>query len=179
MTRRQKFVAMIATSIALTAGMAAYGQDGEALPSATDTFEPFGPAGGWNVFVNATRGTCFAERVDEQSVLQMGITEPAIFAYIGVFTQAPTDVQGGEVNSIVLEIGGREFVGEVTEAGGNIRGGFSGGYVVSRDAGFIEEVAAAQSMTATVLGREPLEIDLTGTADAIEAIRTCNAAQVG
>ena len=38
-------------------------------------------------------------------------------------------------------------------------------------------LSAAPSMTATVGTREPIQIDLTGTADAIAAIRACNAAQ--
>jgi hypothetical protein len=156
-----------------------FAQDGQALPSATDTFAAFGPAGGWNVFVNETRGTCFAERVSETSVLQMGITEPAIFAYLGVFSQAPTEAESGRVEQIELIIGERRFVGEVTEAAGNIPGGFSGGYIVSSDLGLIEALAAGTSMVATVGSRSPLEIDLTGTDAAITAVRACNAAQQG
>lgn len=166
-------VALSATALPLAA------QDGLALPLATDTFAPYGTFGGWNVFVNATRGTCFAERVSETSVLQMGITEPAIFAYLGVFTQAPTDLESGRVEAVELMVGERRFVGEVTEEAGNIPGGFSGGYIVSRDLGLMEALEASSTMTATVGSRDPLEIDITGTAEGIEAIRACNAAQAG
>lgn len=169
----------ISLCTALSALSPALAQDGQALPLATDTFAPFGPFGGWNVFVNETRGTCFAERVAETSVLQMGLTEPAIFAYLGIFTQAPTAAESGRVEPVELMIGDRRFVGEVTEAAGNIPGGFSGGYIVSRDLGLIEALAAAQTMTATVGTRPPLDIDLTGTSDAIDAVRACNAAQLG
>ncbi|MCC5976121.1 MAG: hypothetical protein JJT81_19010 [Rubellimicrobium sp.] len=154
-------------------------EDGRALPSATDTFAPYGSFGGWNVFVNETRGTCFAERPSETSVLQMGITDPAIYAYLGVFTQAPTEAESGRVDEIELLIGEQRFVGGVTEAAGNIPGGFSGGYIVTEDPGFIEALGAGSSMTATVGTRPPIEIDLTGTADAIDALSACNAAQVG
>lgn len=165
--------ALLVSSLPLAA------QDGLALPLATDTFEPYGTFGGWNVFLNATRGTCFAERVSESSVLQMGLTEPAIFAYLGVFTQAPTDLESGRVEPVELMIGDRRFVGEVTEEAGNIPGGFSGGYIVSRDLGLVEALAAATGMTATVGSRAPVEIDITGTAEGIEAVRSCNAAQEG
>lgn len=172
-------LAVLTVCSTLAGAVPVLAQDGQALPSATDTFVPYGPFGGWNVFVNETRGTCFAERVLETSVLQMGITEPAIFAYLGIFTQAPTEAESGRVEQVELLIGERRFVGEVTEAAGNIPGGFSGGYIVSQDLGFIEALGAGSSMTATVGDRPPLEIDLTGTAEAIEAVRACNAAQLG
>ena len=179
MTRFTMSCAALAAIVAFGPVPAAMAQDGQALPLATDTFAPYGPFGGWNVFVNETRGTCFAERPSETSVLQMGITEPAIFAYLGVFTQAPTEVESGKVEPVELLIGERRFVGEVTEAAGNIPGGFSGGYIVSRDLGLIEALGAGTSMTATVGSRPPVEIDLTGTGDAITAVRACNAAQAG
>jgi hypothetical protein len=179
MTRLTVTSAALAALLALGNGPAAVAQDGLVLPLSTDTFAPYGPFGGWNVFINQTRSTCFAERPTETSVLQMGITEPAIFAYLGVFTQAPTAAESGRVDSVELLIGERRFVGEVTEAAGNIPGGFSGGYIVSRDLGLMEALAGGTSMTATVGGRAPVVIDLTGTADAIAAVRACNAAQGG
>jgi hypothetical protein len=154
-------------------------QKGQVLPLSTDSFAPYGAFGGWNVFVNTTRGTCLAERVSETSVLQMGITDPAVFGYLGVFTSEPTDMKGGVVQQIEILIGERRFVGEVTEAAGNIVGGFSGGYIVSRDTGLVDALGAAPSMTATVGTREPIQIDLRGTADAIAAVKACNAAQSG
>jgi hypothetical protein len=169
--------ATISVCGALTGALPGLAQDGLVLPLATDTISGYGPFGGWNVFVNETRGTCFAERVSDTSVLQMGITEPAIFAYLGVFTQAPTEAESGRVDAVELLIGERRFVGEATEAAGNIPGGFSGGYIVSRDLGLVEALGAGTSMTATVGTRPPLEIDLTGTADAITAIRACNGEQ--
>lgn len=167
-----------ALSIAATAVIVtAVSAHGQALQSATDVFAPYGPFGGWNVFINETRGSCFAELVSETSVLQMGITDPAVFGYIGVFTQAPTDLESGRVESVTLVIGERQFVGEVTEASGNIPGGFSGGYIVSRDAGLLEALAQGTTMSATIGNRETVEIGLGGTAVAIEAMQACNAAQ--
>jgi hypothetical protein len=172
-------VAALAAVTSFAALSPAVAQEGQALPSSTDTFTPYGPFGGWNVFVNETRKTCFAERAGETSVMQMGLTEPAIFAYLGVFTLAPTEAESGRVEQIELMIGDRRFVGEVTQASGNIPGGYSGGYIVSSDLGLIEALAAAPSMTATVGTRPPLDIDLTGTSAAIDAVRACNAAQLG
>jgi hypothetical protein len=165
-------------ALALT-GLAApaMAQGGQVLPLATDSFAPYGPFGGWNVVVNTTRGSCMAERVTGTSVLQMGITEPALFGYLGVFTSEPTELQRGRVEQIEIMLGERRFVGEVTEAAGNIVGGFSGGYIVSRDPGLVEALSAASTMTATVGARAPIEIDLKGTAAAITAVQACNAAQ--
>ena len=175
-----KMICAACAALALT-GLAApaMAQGGQVLPLSTDSFAPYGPLGGWNVFVNTTRGSCMAERVTGTSVLQMGITEPALFGYLGVFTSEPTELQRGRVEQVELLIGERRFVGEVTEAAGNIVGGFSGGYIVSRDTGLVDALGAAPSMTATVGTREPIQIDLTGTADAIAAVRACNAAQPG
>lgn len=174
MTHIRKTTAALATFTLFAGSIAAFGQ---AIPSATDTFTRYGRAGDWNIFVNNSRGTCLAERVSEESVLQMGITNPERYGYLGVFTKAPTEARSGAVSEIVLEIDGRRFVGGVTEAAGNVSGGFSGGYVVSPEVGFVEAVSAAPSMVATVAGREPLVIDLTGTRRAIDAVRACDAAQ--
>lgn len=179
MTRLNFIGAAVAAITALGLSAPVLAQGGQVLPLATDSFQPYGAAGGWNVFVNATRGSCLAERVTDTSVLQMGITDPAIFGYLGVFTLDATSMQGGRTDRIEILIGERRFIGEVTEAAGNIVGGYSGGYVVSRDTGFLEALSSAASMTATVGSRAPIEISLAGTADAIAAVRACNAAQPG
>lgn len=175
MRRSQKSLSILALGIALGGTALAQGQ---VLPQEGDTFSVYAEADGWTVYVNETRGTCLAERVGEDSVLQMGVTGDATLGYMGVFTQNPTDIVTTMVERVEIEIGGESYVGEATEMA-NLREGYSGGYIVANNPAFIQAVADESSMIARVDDRDPLEISLEGTAAAMETARECVAAQGG
>ena len=167
------------TTIAATAVMAsALSAGAEAIPPGTDGFTPYGEVEGWNVFVDNGRGTCLIERVGDDGVaVQMGLTADATFGYVGVFTQAPTNAEGGKIRTIEIQMGDNRYAGEVAEMAGNLKGGYSGGYVLANDPGFVKDVEQQYVMMVMPEGVEPFEVDLTGTKKAIAAARECNAAQ--
>lgn len=166
-------------ALALSAALGiATGVQAQVLPQEGDEFSMFGEASGWTIFVNESRGTCLAERVDDASVLQMGLTADATLGYLGVFTQDPTGIETNTVERVEIEIGGQRYAGEVAEMA-NLKEGYSGGYILANNAEFIQAVADQPSMTVFVADREPLEISLAGTKAAIQAAQDCNAAQAG
>ncbi|RWO29795.1 MAG: hypothetical protein EOS11_34295, partial [Mesorhizobium sp.] len=64
-----------ATSVALSSAMAAYAQDQNPLPKASDVLVRQGnDIEGWTVYANQTRGDCLIVRQDGPSAVQMGVT---------------------------------------------------------------------------------------------------------
>jgi hypothetical protein len=170
----------LATPLALVASLvasASMAQD--TVPKSTDKLASFGQVEGWNVYVNETRKNCFGERVREDSVLQMGSTDETGVGYLGVFTKAPTGAENEKIRDIAIDVNGTRYAGEAAEMAGNLKAGYSGGYILSKDPGFIQAVADQPSMKVIIAGRDPVDLDLGGTRKAIEMIRDCNARQAG
>ena len=76
-----------------------------------------------------------------------------------------------------IQMGDNRYAGEVAEMAGNLKGGYSGGYVLANDPGFVKDVEQQYVMMVMPEGVEPFEVDLTGTKKAVAAARECNAAQ--
>ena len=147
-------------------------------------FEPKGAAGGWSVFYNAATGGCFIEKAQGPLVVQLG-TEAGMlglgadaageggenFGFIAVYTDNPeAEIEHGAIWPVVIEIDGDVFAGE---AKGVVRGDVRGGYIVSSDPTFAEDIARGDVMNVVTPAGAVVEIDLTGTMAAIEALTEC------
>ena len=88
----RNFVTLIAaTSVALSCAMAAYAQNQNPLPKASDVLVRYGAdIEGWTVYANQTRGDCLIVHdygPDALSAVQMGVTpNDQEIGYLGVFT---------------------------------------------------------------------------------------------
>lgn len=144
-----------------------------------DEFEAYGTTEGWNVYVDATKQSCFVEAVDEsENVVQMGLTTDRGVGYIGVFTKAKTDIKKDETQAVAILIGEDIFIGDATGMRGNITKGYSGGYVLSDDPAFFEDIAKQYSMTVFPEKEYAFEVNLAGTYKALEMARECNQKQI-
>lgn len=140
-----------------------------------DTFEKYGETEGWKVFIDNEKKSCLIEKVDAaENVVQMGLTTDRAVAYVGVFTKAKTDLKAGDTEAVVIDIDGNLYVGEATEMRGNITKGYSGGYVLSDDPQFVEDVARKYVMTVFPEKEFAFAVNLEGTFKAIEMARECN-----
>lgn len=144
-----------------------------------DTFTNYGQVEGWNVFVDAEKMSCLIEKSDDVgNVVQMGLTTDRSVAYVGVFTKAKTKIKKGDKEAVVIAIGPDLYVGESTGMRGNITKGYSGGYVLSDDPQFIEDIARQYTMSVFPETEYGFVVDLTGTLKAIEMAGKCNAEQL-
>lgn len=147
-------------------------------------FEARGAAGGWSVFYNGATGGCFIEKAQGPLVVQLG-TEAGMlglgadaagevgenFGFIAVYTDNPeAEIEHGAIWPVVIEIDGDVFAGE---AKGVVRGDVRGGYIVSSDPTFAEDIARGDVMNVVTPAGMVVEIDLTGTRAAIEALTAC------
>jgi hypothetical protein len=146
-----------------------------AAPVWADTFEKYGEIEGWKVFIDNEKKSCLIEAVDDaENVVQMGLTEDRGVGYVGVFTKAETDIKRGEKEGVAILLGDNLYVGEATGMKGNITKGYSGGYVLSDDPQFADDLARQKVMIVFPEKSFGFTVDLTGTYKAMEMARECN-----
>jgi hypothetical protein len=144
-----------------------------------DTFLKYGEVEGWKVFIDQEKKSCLIEAVDEaENVVQMGLTKDRGYGYLGVFTKGETTIKAGETEAVAILIGENLYLGEAMGMRGNITKGYSGGYVVSDDPQFAEDLAQQYTMTVFPEKEYAFVVDLTGTKKAIEMARECNDKQI-
>ncbi|MBY6081005.1 MULTISPECIES: hypothetical protein [Ruegeria] len=144
-----------------------------------DTFERYGEVEGWKVFVDKDKKSCLIEAVDDaENVVQMGLTEDRSVGYVGVFTKAETDIKRGDKEAVAILLGDNLYVGEATGMKGNITKGYSGGYVLSDDPQFADDLAKQKVMAVFPEKSFGFTVDLTGTYKAMEMARECNEKQL-
>jgi hypothetical protein len=173
-----KFGTLLGT-LAVTAIATLAQADMDVLPSENTVFTPYGTVEGWNIFVNEDRKTCMIESVDaNENVVQMGLTADRGVGYLGVFTKGEIGVAPGE-EAVAVLIGENLYMGTARTLATSLRDGYTGGYVVSDDPQFVEDIMQQYTMVVLPESEFSFVINLDGTMKAIEAARECTAAQMG
>ncbi|SMO44684.1 hypothetical protein [Ruegeria faecimaris] len=151
-----------------------------ATVASADTFLRYGEVDGWKIFIDEDKKSCLIEAVDDaENVVQMGLTEDRGVGYVGVFTKAETNIKRGETEAVAILLGENLYLGEATGMKGNITKGYSGGYVLSDDPKFAEDLAKQKVMVVFPEKEFAFTVDLTGTYKAMEMARKCNEEQLG
>jgi hypothetical protein len=173
----RKFMTLIlAITAALSSAIAAYAQDQNPLPKSTDELVRFGKdIEGWTIYANKTRGDCLIVRQDGPSAVQMGVTpNDQEVGYLGVFTKLDIGLKNGTKSEIYVAIGGNLYEGvATTAAGGELKDGYSGGYILTDDPKFKRAVAKQYEMTVFPETEGAFVVDLKGTFRAMAAGRKC------
>lgn len=159
---------------ATLAGLAATASAGDA------PFLQYSEVDGWVVIIDTEKSTCLIEKSDDLGhVVQMGLTKDRGIGYVGVFTTADTDIKKGDTQAVLISLDGTLYIGEATGMRGNITKGYSGGYVLSDDPQFVDDLARKYVMDVFPEKAYGFSVDLTGTYKAIEMARACNQKQLG
>ena len=162
------------TSVALLSATAAYAQNQNPLPKASDVLVRYGDdIEGWTVYTNQTRGDCLIVRSDGPSSVQMGVTADQEVGYLGVFTKQDIGLKNGNTSDIFVSIDGNLYKGVATSASGELKGGFSGGYILADDPKFKRDVAKKYTMIVFPETKGTFIVDLKGTYRAMAAGRKC------
>ncbi|MBL4769033.1 MAG: hypothetical protein JKY94_15200 [Rhodobacteraceae bacterium] len=148
--------------------------------TAADTFKKYGEVEGWTVYTDIEKKSCLIEAVDAaENVVQMGLTADRGVAYVGVFVKGKTKIKKGAKEAVVISLDGTLYFGEATGMRGNITKGYSGGYVLSDDPQFVDDIARKYVMTVFPEKDYAFQVDLKGTYKAIEMARECNKEAMG
>ena len=163
-----------ATAMALSCAAAAHAQSQNPLPKSTDELVRFGDdIEGWTVYRNKTRGDCLIVRSDGPSAVQMGVTPNQDVGYLGVFTKADIGLKDGAKKDIFVSLGGNLYKGVATSLSGELKGGYSGGYILTDDPNFKRDVAKKYEMIVFPETEGAFVVDLEGTFRAMAAGRKC------
>lgn len=147
----------------------------EVLSPGSDTFAEFGMAGPWTIYADAERRSCLIEGVDDAgNVVQMGLTGDHSLGYVGVFT--PADIDLGGSAEITIEVNGNLYSGDVKMREHGLADGYKGGYFMANNPDFVSDMRAGRQMVAFASQTgEGVIVDLTGSAEAIDAAADCTA----
>jgi len=168
----KKFCAAAALAITMTGS--AFASDG-VLPSADAVFIKWGEVEGWNIYIDTGKGTCLVEKSDENgNVVQMGLTADRAFGYFGVFTQADIDIKDNKIYMLLDET---PYVAETTAKRKELAAGYKGGYLLTNNPDFVEDVMKSYNMIVMPEDEFAFVVSLDGTFKAIEAARECTAEQ--
>ena len=103
----------------------------------------------------------------------MGVTANQEVGYLGVFTKEDIGLQNGNKSDIFVSIDGRRFKGVATSTSGELKGGYSGGYILTDDPKFKRAVAKRYKMTVFPKTKGTFVVDLKGTYKAMAMGRKC------
>ena len=143
--------------------------------AAAGTFETYGEVEGWNVFIDKEKMSCLIEKSDDFGhVVQMGLMEDRSIGYLGVFTNDEIKLKAGEKQAVTVLLGENLYTGEVKGMRSNKAEEFNGGYILIKNAAFVDEVAKQYTMTVFPEETYGFVMDLKGTFKAIEMGRKCN-----
>ncbi|CAN7417472.1 hypothetical protein LJR231_002669 [Phyllobacterium sp. LjRoot231] len=171
----RNFLTIIAAaSIVLSSSMTAYAQNQNPLPKASDVLVRYGDdIEGWTVYTNQTRGDCLIVRSDGPSSVQMGVTADQEVGYLGVFTKQDIGLKNGNTPEIFVSIDGNLYKGIATTTSGELKGGLSGGYILTDDPKFKRDVAKKYTMIVFPETKGTFVVDLKGTYKAMAAGKKC------
>jgi len=144
------------------------------VPKASDKLVRYGDVGDWTVYANQTRGDCLIVREFGQSSVQMGVTAAdKEVGYLGVFTKEDIGLKNGTKSEVFVKIGGNTYGGVATSTSGELKGGYSGGYIMTDDPKFKRDVAKKYEMTVFPETTAAFVVDLKGTYKAMAMGRKC------
>lgn len=161
-----------ATSVAVSCATAVCAQQNP-LPLASDTLVKYGEdVEGWTVYANKTRGDCLIVSSFGPASVQMGVAADHSVGYLGVFTQVDIGIRSG-TEEIFVDIDGHLYNGVATTTSGQLKGGYSGGYILTDDPSFKRDVAKKYTMTVFPQTPGAFVVDLRGTYKAMAKGRKC------
>jgi hypothetical protein len=168
----RKFVTFIATtSLALSSAIAAHAQN--PVPKASDVLVKYGDVGDWTVYTNQTRGDCLIVREIGSGAVQMGVTANKEVGYLGVFTKEDIGLVNDTKSEVFVSIGGHLYSGLATSTHGELKGGYSGGYIMTDDPSFKRDIAKKYEMIVFPETKGAFIVDLKGTYKAMAMGRKC------
>lgn len=162
---------LLSTAVAMMATAAS----AEVLSPGTDTFAEVAKEGPWTIYADANRRSCLIEGIGaEGTVVQMGLISDKTLGYVGVFTPADVGIKGDTAQDITIEVNGHAYSGKAQMREHGVSEGYQGGYFLANNPQFIADMMAGQKMIAfsNETGKG-VEIDLSGSARAIEAAASC------
>jgi hypothetical protein len=132
--------------------------------------------GKWEILVDASTGNgCLAERKFEDGTLvQIGAEPARQGGFFAAYNAEWSDIQVGATGVVKFDFGDARFAGGVV---GRIRNGLPGGHAFFDNPNFVTEFAKRLSVQVSGESGRLVEIDLSGSKKAIDAVLACQKEQ--
>ena len=143
--------------------------------ASANAFKKLEMVGDWQVAINENMGPgCLIaqEYPDVNAQVQMGIdaTSAERTGYMAIYVKGADAVAEGEIIPAKFDVDGEIFEGTFV---GQKDKGYDGAWVPVNNTKFVYDLAAKQTLTIDYREGYKVIVDLTGTADAFEAMRAC------
>lgn len=143
-----------------------------AVPAMAQDLIPFGEAAGWQISVDPTvgNGCVMHSEFEDGSVVRIGFDITQDKGYITSANPAWGDIVEGQTYPISIALDGNSFEGEAT---GMIIDDIPGADVLFVNMDFFTGLIDAQSLVLSHDGTEVMNLDITGSGEAIGALIAC------
>ncbi|MHA3977721.1 hypothetical protein ACW9UR_08575 [Halovulum sp. GXIMD14794] len=143
----------------------------------SQTFEPYGEAGGWRVLANTKMQGCLIEkRLEDDVDLQIGINKVDARGYMAVFAPSSLGLVPAGGGEMVLDIDGDLYTGEAVEVD---KPDYVGGYFWFNNPDFIYNLENKEVLGLVVETGTVVLVNLEGTKAGVAAVRQCQEEKFG
>ncbi len=138
--------------------------------------EQWGESGDWAILIDPEKGNgCLAWRAFEDDMtVEIGAAPNQAGGFFAAYNPAWVQVEDGATGIVRFDFGDAQFEGEAV---GVYKNGVPGGYAFFDNPAFVTEFGKRQSVTIIGESGAEVELDLSGSAKAIEAVLACQAEQ--
>ncbi|WP_171123293.1 MULTISPECIES: hypothetical protein [unclassified Ruegeria] len=138
--------------------------------------ERWGETGDWTILIDPEKGNgCLAWKPFENDMtVEIGAAPNQAGGFFAAFNPAWIQIEDGATGVVQFDFGDAKFEGEAV---GVFKNGVPGGYAFFDNPAFVTEFGKRQSVTIIGESGAEVELDLSGSAKAIEAVLACQAEQ--
>lgn len=128
--------------------------------------------GKWDVLIDPSNGNgCFAQRqFEDGTTVQMGAVPSKSGGFFAAYNTEWVDIEIGEAGLLKFDFGDALFGGDVV---GQMNGDIPGGYAFFDNPNFVTEFTKRVKVSVTGPEGKTVEVDLTGTSNAINGVKKC------
>ncbi len=138
--------------------------------------EQWGESGEWKILIDPDKGNgCLAwKQFDNGMTVEIGAAPNQQGGFFAAYNPEWTQIEDGSAGTVNFDFGDAKFSGEAV---GVYKNGVPGGYAFFDNPEFVSEFGKRLSVTISGEGGTVVELDLSGSSNAIEAVQACQLEQ--
>jgi hypothetical protein len=138
--------------------------------------ERWGESGDWTILIDPEKGSgCLAWRqFDDGTTVEIGAAPDQAGGFFAAYNPVWEHIEDGATGIVSFDFGDAKFAGEAV---GIYKNGVPGGYAFFDNPEFVSEFGKRQSVTITGESGTEVQLDLSGSSKAIEAVQVCQKEQ--
>ncbi len=138
--------------------------------------ERWGESGDWTILIDPEKGNgCLAwKQFGDGMTVEIGAAPNQQGGFFAAYNPAWEQIEDGATGLVNFDFGDAKFAGDAV---GTFKNGVPGGYAFFDNPEFVSEFGKRQGVIITGESGTSVQLDLSGSAKAIEAVQACQAEQ--